>query len=226
MPESFVRVAPDSTGAKMRVRERVIGADTVEEQIVVQENMRVASGVFIASPASQVIQAAAHAANLGFLALFNRSAAQMIEVRRVEFVPFRPAVTVFPTAPEITLERFSYTGTPNGTLTTPAKSVRTTQNGETADANSVGELRVPGGATITAGDKFHRFVHPATLIVFAAGTQATDIVVPQMYRPSDDDGRMVLANGEGMMIRQDTAATASDTRRFLLNIAWTEYTIP
>lgn len=35
MPENFIQVAPDSTGSKMRTRERVIGANTVEEQYAI-----------------------------------------------------------------------------------------------------------------------------------------------------------------------------------------------
>jgi hypothetical protein len=35
VPEDFVQVAPDSTGAKMRTRSRVIGANTIEEQYVI-----------------------------------------------------------------------------------------------------------------------------------------------------------------------------------------------
>jgi hypothetical protein len=226
VPEDFVQVAPDSTGAKVRTRSRTIGANTVEEQYVIEQPERVATGVYIAAPATQTILAAAHATTTGFFHLLNTSAAKMIELRRVEFIPFRTAVTAFPTAPEIVLQRCTFTGTATGTVVTPAKSVRTTQNGETADVANTGELRAPGGAVITGTEIFHRFVMPATIIIYAAGTQSTDIVVPQMYRPTDEDGRVVLATGEGVLIRQDTAGTASDTRKFAINLSWREYTIP
>lgn len=36
MPESVIQVAPDSTGKKLRTRQRVIGANTVEEQFIAQ----------------------------------------------------------------------------------------------------------------------------------------------------------------------------------------------
>lgn len=35
MPESFVQVAPDSTGKKLRTYQKVVGANTVEEQYVI-----------------------------------------------------------------------------------------------------------------------------------------------------------------------------------------------
>ncbi len=35
MPEGFIQVAPDSTGPKIRTRERTIGANTVEEQYAI-----------------------------------------------------------------------------------------------------------------------------------------------------------------------------------------------
>ncbi len=38
MPESFVRVAPDSTGKMLRTRERTVGANTVQEQYVITQN--------------------------------------------------------------------------------------------------------------------------------------------------------------------------------------------
>src|SRR5690349_1647182 len=42
MPESFVQVGPDSTGKKIRTRQRTIGANTVEEQyLIVQPHDRV-----------------------------------------------------------------------------------------------------------------------------------------------------------------------------------------
>jgi len=42
MAEDFVQVAPDSTGAKVRTRSRVIGANTVEEQYVIVQPEAVA----------------------------------------------------------------------------------------------------------------------------------------------------------------------------------------
>lgn len=35
MPDSYVQVAPDSTGKKLRTRQRTVGANTVEEQYVI-----------------------------------------------------------------------------------------------------------------------------------------------------------------------------------------------
>jgi hypothetical protein len=41
MPEDFVQVAPDSTGAKIHTRQRVIGANTIEEQYVIVQEEKV-----------------------------------------------------------------------------------------------------------------------------------------------------------------------------------------
>ncbi len=49
MPESFIGLPPDSTGKKTRTRQRVVGANTVEEQYVITGSDRVATAKIMVS---------------------------------------------------------------------------------------------------------------------------------------------------------------------------------
>jgi hypothetical protein len=125
--------------ADVRGRQRTVGGVTnAVEQYVIAMSARVDSGVYHAHSQTLTVLAAAQAAGIGFAILMNRSTAQMCAVRRVEFIEFPSAVTAFPTAPRITFERMTHTGTPSAGLLTPAKRIRTSQNGEVADATNIG----------------------------------------------------------------------------------------
>jgi hypothetical protein len=73
MPESFVQLPADSTGKKLRTRQRVIGSNTVQEQFVAQS----------AEPTYYIwVAPVAPAANKYFLACLN-TAAQPVKLRKM-----------------------------------------------------------------------------------------------------------------------------------------------
>ncbi len=215
MPESFIQMAPDSTGKKARSRQRVIGANTIEESYVITVSARVKSGVYVVNTGAHVIAAAAHAATVGFWWLLNPvGSAVLVSLRRVEFASQLGSVLATPTSPRITIERVTFTGTHSGALITvaDADSVAPTPTSRLSLAST--------GATLAAGAVAFAFLPIASAT--AVGYTAAAV----MDWTPDEDGQLVLAAGEGIVCRQPDAGTTADTRRFVTNIAYDEYTIP
>lgn len=222
MAETPVGVTDQAAGTgviEVRTRpERGTGLGV--EQVVLPFSYRKRSGLYYAVPAQQTVLAAAHGATAGFVWLLNRSAAQMVALRYIEISYNAGSALATPTAPVLQLERMTHTGTPSAGLVTPAKRVRTTQNGETADSTNVGETRTATtGLTPAAGE-----------VVWASSVPSAETGVGMyafrdIWAP-DEDEQPILATGEGLVLRQATAGTASDTRKFMVTLAWEEFTVP
>jgi hypothetical protein len=211
----------------VRVRERTVGGSVQAEQVVVQTALDVETGVYRAHTGLITYTAAADGATAGKWWLLNRSAAQQVRLIKVEFYTFYTATTVFLATPRFTLETMTHTGTPSAGLVTPAKRVRTTQNGITLDATNVGEIRTAvTGFTPVAGVAFDSFYGQTVPILIASGAPPP-WPVPQYHDPPADDAyRLAAANGEGFVCRQADAGVASDTRKFYCNVVWKEVTQP
>ena len=202
------------------------GTGLGEEQVVLPYSARKRTGLYKAVPPVQTVLASAHAANAGFLYLFNPNASQMVALRYVEFIQLPSAVTAMPTLPRITLERFTATGSAGTGAVTPSRRVRTSQNNEAADASAAATLYTSStGLTVTAGELEHAFVVRPVLILYAASTQAEPAVNPMIYRP-DEDEQLILASLEGVLMRQADAGTTSDSRKVITTWCWEEYTLP
>ena len=215
MGESFIQVPTDSTGKKIRTRERTVGANTVQEQFVIQQSRRVETGVYICQTGAHVVLASAHSATAGFWWLINPTGSSvLVALRRVEFMSQLGSALATPTSPRINIERMTFTGTASGAQITAAKR-------DTNDATAVATLRTAStGLTPTAGAGVFSFLPTAgaTAVGYTAAT-AGDWV-------PDEDGQVVLAAGEGIVCRQADNGTTSDTRRFVTNIAWMEFSVP
>jgi len=111
--ESYIQLAPDSTGKKQRHRQRTVGADTVYEQA-----LRVAQRetYVVANSAAQT-----HVQNLHFISLFNASGSgKKVVVKDVKWNNGQlPAITG-PTAIEIDVKLITAQGS-GGTTLTPQK---------------------------------------------------------------------------------------------------------
>jgi hypothetical protein len=231
MPFAGVGVSDAAAGAgiaEVHTRQRTVNSITnATEQIVVAlPNFRQVLGNYAAHSGTITVLAAAHGATAGFAVLINRSTAQMAAIRRVEFIEYPSAATIFASAPRITMERMTHTGTPSAGLISPAKTVRTTQNGEVAAATNVAEFRVATtGLTLTAGEAIYAFLVRPVIVAYAASGASEPPAVPEYWTPLEGEG-IVLANAEGVVFRQADAGTASDTRKFHIDLAWEEYTVP
>jgi hypothetical protein len=224
MADSFVQVAPDSTGARMQTTTKTVNAQTVHRQVVSNASQRTRVGFYRVHTGVFLVQAAAHAATVGFWWLINPVGSTVaVSVKKVSFASQHGTALATPTSPRITLERVTFTGTASGAVVTPAKRVRTSVAGLTAEATNVASLRTAStGLTLTAGE-----VYKAFLPVFAVtATVATGPAGTDDYDPSLEDDELVLAAGEGIVCRQPDAGTTSDTRRCVFNVTWEEFTAP
>lgn len=216
MPPSYLRVPPDGTGRKIRSRQRVVGSDTVEEQYVIALGSdRVVASRWFAHPGVFTVQASADTGTAGRWYLFNPvGSSVLVAVREIGFASQHGSALATPTSPRIAIKRFAATGTPSGTAVTPAAQ-------DTAQSAAVATLRLAStGLTVTDGAVLTAFLPTAALTAASAVPPAIEIWQPDVEYP------VILRAGEGIYCQQLDAGTASDTRRYLTDLVWDEFTWP
>lgn len=159
--------------------------------------------------------AAADAANVGRQWLVNPvGSGKYVALKRVHIgAGINGALAVaLAAAPQMQLTRFSFTGTPSGAVITPAKRA-------TADAAPVGSLRTAAtGMTVTAVAPI--YTYNIAQVLSAIGEYSPPLAVLD-FRIED---QIILAPGEGIMIRQASAGAAAAEARFLqVDWAWEEF---
>lgn len=121
MPESFVQVAPDSTGTKMRTRTRTVGTNTVGEQYVIVQNEAVALNRVWATTLRIPARALNTGATQPLFSIWNGIATggNMVSVRRLT-VEIDAATAYAGQSPILRLYRTTAApGSTSGTLLTP-----------------------------------------------------------------------------------------------------------
>jgi hypothetical protein len=220
MGEQIIQLPADSTGKKVRTQERVVGANTVQEQYVIVDTPRVRSGVYMAQTGLHSVAAAAtNGTSTGNWWLYNPAASGLkIALRRIEFASGSgAAAAVIATSPRIQLSHFTFTGTPGGAAIASRKV-------DTAYATAAGLLmstQVTSVVTLT---------QPFFAFLTGIWNQSTSSGGPGVGFASDwlpeESGQPIIAAGEGIVCWQPDAGTTSDPRRFVTNIAWDEFTTP
>jgi hypothetical protein len=207
----------DSVGKAIHTREiTVAGPGVVQQQYVIPISERLNSGVYRAHTGAHVILAAAqNGTSTGFWWLYNTSATVICSLRRVQFSSQHGSALPTPTSPRIMLQTFTFTGTPAGTAIVPAK----TDSGFAAATASLRSTQVT--SVVTLAQQFMAFLPVAALT--AVGSEAPGW---QDWVPDTEDGEMLLRQNQGIVCWQADAGTTSDTRRFVTNVAWSEFTIP
>lgn len=205
-----------NTGKKKRTQTRTVGADSVHEDFVIMSSVRNYLGVHGYSSGNLTLLAAAqNGTSTGFLWIINPvgSAVRMAMAR----LCFNHAITTnlsMPTAPRIIAQLFTFTGTASGASLTTGKfdsrypaavgTVRTAMTGLTI---SLGGILVTSLPIVTAGTAGWTFADPSTDDHIAT-SELSDVV---------------LAAGEGIVIYQADAGTTSDTRKLVIDGAWSEF---
>lgn len=159
--------------------------------------------------------AAADAANVGKQWLVNPvGSGKFLALKRAHFgAGLNGALAVaLAAAPQMQLTRFSFTGTPSGAIAAAAKRA-------TADATPVGSLLTAStGMTITAIAPI--YTYNIAQILSVVGEYSPPLAVLD-FRIED---QIILAPGEGLMIRQASAGAAASEARFLqVDWAWEEF---
>lgn len=205
-----------NTGKKVRTRTRVIGADTVHEHVFIQEFKALVLGTYRAGLAQQTVQASAqNGTSTGFIWIHVPTAisGKSARLRRIRVDTQHSTALATPTAPRLTVVQFTFTGTASGAQVTAIENdrlgpaaildLRTAVTGLTPTL--VGSIGVAGivGAVTAVG-------------AYAPGW--IDVIDPA----SDEDSWPVIAPGEGYVIYQDVAGTASDTRKINISMLWDE----
>ena len=210
---------PSVTGT---VGRRVAARSRTEDSVTrywirpVEEASRIVTGVYECDSMPMTLnQAAAHAADAGFIWLLNPvGSGVLVGLVRLHFKADKIQGNIRVTSPRFTLEKMTFTGTPSGTSlvvgkrrgtdASPSASVRTANTGMTI---------TPGSAALT----FMPTVQLSTTNNRSQEWYATSVRFEEVEGP-------VLDAGEGLVLRQADAGDASDNRQISLGFEWAEFT--
>lgn len=217
MGEQRIVMPADAAGKQVHMRERTVtGPGTVQEEYVIPISQRIPSGVYLAHAGVRVITASADTFPAGSWFLINPvGSTLLVALRYVQFVSQAASVLATPTSPRFLVTAFTFTGTASGATVTPRAA---TVAGTPA---ATGSLRTANtGMTITRTQDVFAFLPWANATAVGGATPQE-----QVWQPPEDE-QLVLAAGEGAVMFQADAGTASDTRRTATSLAWAEYTLP
>lgn len=205
---SKVTLPDDSgnSGKKIRTQTRVVGSDTVHEHFFQQVRQAQVLGVYRLGMAQVTALASAqNGTSSGFLwfhvptAITNKKA----RIRRLSVTSQLATLLATPTAPRLTATRFTFSGTASGASLTPIKI-------DASGTAAVSDLRTAvTGLTVALVGSLGTAPFPGAQTAVGAYAPAEyNIIDPA----SEEDEWPIFAPGEGFVIYQDTAGTASDTR--------------
>jgi len=225
MPESIIQLPADSTGKKLRTRQRVVGANTVEEQYVLVGDERVV--IFQGRTNSFRIPGRAGTTGQRLAALHNATGSTvLVDIHRVWVdlaVTVVKAVTVLP--PIIRMYRFTALPTGGTAITKAALDTAQTSNASLTswqDASADGTSSAAALAvTLPAGLVLAQEFAPR--LITAAGYEMADRLF--FFEGQTD---VTLRPLEGLAINLDyTLATQNPiTDMWTIGFDWREYTLP
>lgn len=190
MAESFFQVPPDSTGKKIRTRDKVIGLNTVHEQAVYQS----ALPTYYA-----LVDAATFATNKQHISLINAAGSGKIVALRKVFAINLQTATVTGVAVRMDYKRA--TAHSAGTLITP-------NSADSANPALPAEITVRTGATVTEGVLLFPQVYTTDEIAAANTAVANFLAAGFNWIPEGQEiQELRMRPGEGFTLKQITAAT-------------------
>lgn len=199
MSGTFVQVPPDSTGAKLRMRSRVIGADTVLEQAVFQGALptyyAVADNVSYANGKSHI--SLMNAAGSG----------KLVAIRKLFAINL--AITGI-TGAALRMDARRITAHSGGTGVTPVKA-------DTVNADLPAQITVLTNATLTSPTLLYPFVITSEEeTATAAFTKNMFMAMTNLQPEGLEIQELRLRAGEGFAISQITNATVGTYAWFIV----------
>lgn len=206
-----------NTGKKIRTKESVVGANTVEEYFFIPSSERSDTGKYKFSVPAIAIPTAAHVGTTtGFVWIWNPLASTVnMGIDRITLSQnFSTTLAVDLIAPMIRLSRFTATGTLSGATVTPSKR-------KTADAAAQGLIATAStGLTVTLVATILEYLGcTMDLVTGGAGHWNAQ---ENIYNPQGEGDEIVLVPGEGVVIWSSFAVTTAN-RKLIINGAWNEF---
>lgn len=207
-----------NTGKKIRTKESVIGANTVEEYFFIPSTERSETGRYkVAIPAAAIPTAAQTATTTALAYLTNPLASSVkLAVSRAQISQnFSTTLALDLIAPLIRVSRISFTGTLSAVTITSAKRA-------TSDATAQGLVSIAmTGLAVTLVANMLEFIGQTQDIVTGAGGHWSALVYS--WAPDEEGDEIVLAPGEGIAVWSMLAVTTAN-RKAAVNLAWKEFT--
>lgn len=206
-----------NTGKKIRTKESVVGANTVEEYFFIPSTERSETGRYkFNAPAAAIPTAAQTGTTTGMLYLTNPLASTVkLSVSRLLLSHnFSNTLAVDLIAPILRVSRISFTGTLSASVITSAKRA-------TADAAAQGLLSTAmTGLTVTLVATMFEYIGQTMDLVTGGGghwsAQSND------WSPDEEGDEIVLAAGEGICVWSQLAVTTAN-RKLSISGAWKEF---
>jgi hypothetical protein len=206
-----------NTGKKIRTKESVVGANTVEEYYFIQSSERSTVGQYkYVVPAQAIPVAAQTGTTTGLMYLINPLTSTVkIAIDRLSFKHgFSTTLAVDLIAPLIHVARISFTGTLTAAVTTPVKR-------NSADAAAQGLVATAmTGLTVTLVGNAWSFMGQTMDLVTGGGGHWNPM--SDEWNPEGEDDEIILAPGEGIVVYSTLAVTTAN-RKIMCNGAWFEF---
>lgn len=188
MPESFIQLAPDSTGKQLRTRTKTILGQTVHEQAVYQTGLP----AFYATA-----DAVALAANKHHFSVFNGTADKMVILRKLYQINNQLSAV---TGVALRFSAFRSTAQSAGTAITPVAA-------DLDDTLPVG-ITVATGATVTNSSLLFPYITQNDEMT-AANTAVSNYLsqYSNLLLESNEMKELRLRPGQGFTIQQITSST-------------------
>lgn len=206
-----------NAGKKVRTKESVVGANTVQEYFFIPSSERSETGRYKGSAPAAAIPTAAHnGTSTGFLFMVNPLASTVrAAVNRLLLSQnFSTTLAADLIAPLLRVSRISFTGTLSAATITPAKRA-------TADATAQLLLAAaPTGLSVTLVASVIEFIGQTQDL--ATGGAGHWIAQVDQWEPDEEGDEIVLAPGEGLVVWSTLAVTTAN-RKLAIGAAWKEF---
>ena len=206
-----------NTGKKVRTKESVVGANTVEEYFFIPSTERSETGRYKFNATAAAIPAAAQTGTTtGMLYLINPLGSTVkISVSRLLLSQnFSTTLAVDLIAPIIRVSRITFTGTLSAAAITPSKRATTDAAPQALLSAAMTGLTVTLVATI-----FEIIGQTRDLVTGGGGHWSAQ---QDNWSPDEEGDEIVLAAGEGIVVWSQLAVTTAN-RKLSISGAWKEF---